>query len=146
VSGKKSESGKPILANDPHLALQVPDKWIEVDLYNETTELNISGFSIPGVPGIAIGRNNYISWGITNLMNDDADFYVLKRDSSNQSKYIYKNVSYYLDSTLESIKIKDINDEYFFTVFHTNIGPVISGMEKTGLMGNQNFILHPEKF
>jgi penicillin amidase len=143
VSGKKSESGKPILANDPHLALQVPDKWIEVDLYNETTELNISGFSIPGVPGIAIGRNNYISWGITNLMNDDADFYVLKRDSSNQSKYIYKNVSYYLDSTLESIKIKDINDEYFFTVFHTNIGPVISGMEKTGLMGNQKFYSSP---
>lgn len=139
VSGKKSENKKPILANDPHLALQVPDKWLEVDLIDETTDINVSGFTLPGVPGVAIGRNNYICWGITNLMNDDADFYLLKKDSSNQLKYIYNNASYALDSSIESIKIKDIKDEYFYTVFQTKLGPVISGLEKTGFIGNQKF-------
>ena len=139
VSGKKSESGKPILANDPHLALQVPDKWFEVDLLDENTEMNVAGFSIPGVPCIAIGRNNFLSWGITNLMNDDADFYLLKKDSSNRFKYIYKNISYNLDSTIESIKIKSVKDEYFFSVYNTVLGPVISSIEKSGFMSNQKF-------
>jgi penicillin G amidase len=145
VSGKKSENGKPILANDPHLALQVPDKWFEVNLLDKSTNINVSGFSIPGVPCLAIGRNNYISWGITNLMNDDADFYILKRDSLNNDKYIYKNISYSLDSITESIKIKDVKDEYFFTVYKTKLGPVVSNLEKTGLITNQKFYSQPNE-
>lgn len=139
ISGKKSESRKPILANDPHLALQAPSRWYEVELINKSTGNFTGGFSIPGVPGIAIGYNNSISWGITNLMNDDADFYVLKLDSSNHNKYIYKNVSYQIDSTVEGIKIKDVKDEIFFTVYTTKLGPVISNMEKTGLLNKQSF-------
>jgi len=139
ISGKKSESRKPILANDPHLALQSPSKWYEVELINKSTGNFSGGFSIPGVPGIAIGYNNSISWGITNLMNDDADFYVLRYDSTNRSKYIYKNTSYQIDSTVESIKIKDIKDEVFYTVYTTKLGPVISNLEKTGFINKQKF-------
>ena len=139
ISGKKSESRKPILANDPHLALQAPSKWYEVELINKSTGNFTGGFSIPGVPGIAIGYNNSISWGITNLMNDDADFYVLKLDSSNHNKYIYKNVSYQIDSTVEGIKIKDVKDEVFLTVYTTRLGPIISNIEKTGLLNKQSF-------
>lgn len=139
ISGKKSENKKPILANDPHLALQSPSKWYEVELINKSNGNICGGFSIPGVPGIAIGYNNSISWGVTNLMNDDADFYILNRDSSNFNKYIYKNSSYPLDSTVESIKIKDVKDEFYYTVYHTRIGPVISNLEKTGFINNQSF-------
>ena len=139
ISGKKSENRKPILANDPHLVLQSPSKWYEVELVNKSTGNISGGFSVPGVPGIAIGYNNAISWGITNLMNDDADFYFLRYDSSNRSRYIYKNTSYSLDSSVESIKIKDVKDEYFYTVYTTKLGPVISGLEKTGFINNQTF-------
>ncbi len=145
ISGKKSENRKPILANDPHLVLQSPSKWYEVELINKSNNFFFGGFSIPGVPGVAIGYNNFISWGITNLMNDDADFYILKIDSSNHNKYIYKSVSYTIDSTVESIKIKDIKDEIYFPVYHTKIGPVISNLGKTGFTNNQNFKSAPNE-
>jgi penicillin G amidase len=139
ISGKKSENKKPILANDPHLVLQSPSKWYEVELINKSNNFFFGGFSIPGVPGIAIGYNNAISWGITNLMNDDADFYILKNDSLNRNKYILKDVSYTIDSTTESIKIKDVKDEVFFTIYRTKLGPVISNLSKTGFINNQSF-------
>jgi penicillin G amidase len=139
ISGKKSENGKPILANDPHLVLQAPSKWYEVELVNKSEKFFYGGFSIPGVPGIAIGYNSVISWGITNLMNDDADFFILKTDPLNKNNYIYKNFSYPIDSVTESIKVKDIKDEVYFSVYQTKIGPVISGLEKTGLLNNRSF-------
>ncbi|HEY3251119.1 MAG TPA: penicillin acylase family protein, partial [Ignavibacteria bacterium] len=83
VSGAKSSSGKPMLANDPHLGLQAPSKWYEV--YIRGGGLDVRGMSLAGVPGIAIGNNRFISWGLTNLMNDDNDFLILKRDSADNS-------------------------------------------------------------
>ncbi|TRZ64444.1 penicillin acylase family protein [bacterium] len=139
VSGKKSENRKPLLANDPHLVLSAPSKWYEVVLSNTQTGIKTCGFSIAGIPGIAIGCNNFISWGITNLMNDDADFYILKKDSADLTKYVYKGVSYVPDSTVEGIKIKDIKDENFITIRHTKLGPVISDLESTGFKSNHGF-------
>jgi len=146
VNGKKSESGKPLLANDPHLYLQMPSRWYEAGFNNKETGLSASGFTIPGAPGIAIGRNNYISWGITNLMNDDLDFVILKPDSANSSKYLYNGNSYYPDSTLEYIKIKGIKDEYALMVYMTKSGPLISGIEKAGFISDLNFKSGGEKF
>ncbi|MBK6773382.1 MAG: penicillin acylase family protein [Ignavibacteria bacterium] len=137
IAGSRTESGKPILANDPHLALQVPAKWYEVSLYDNQKKYSVCGFSIPGIPGIAIGHNQTISWGLTNLMCDDSDFMLLKKDSSDSKKYIYRNKSFFPDSTLESIKIKDNPDVYEFTVYTTLAGPVISNLEKTGFINNQ---------
>ncbi|MBK8981680.1 MAG: penicillin acylase family protein [Ignavibacteria bacterium] len=139
ISGSRTESGKPLLANDPHLALQVPSKWFEVSLYNEKKKYSVCGFTIPGVPGVAIGHNDVISWGLTNLMCDDSDFYILKRDSVPGGNYIYRDKSFALDSSIESIKIKDENDEYVFTAYTTVLGPVVSGLSKTGFINNQNF-------
>lgn len=139
ISGGKTETGKPLLANDPHLALQVPDKWYEVSLYDNQKKFTVCGFSIPGVPGIAIGHNDAISWGLTNLMCDDADFYILKKDSVDKKKYVYKNESITLDSTIENIKIKDVADDFIFNSFFTKLGPVISNLEKTGFLNNQKF-------
>lgn len=146
VNGKKSESGKPLLANDPHLYLQMPSRWYETGFSNKETGLSASGFTIPGAPGIAIGRNNYISWGITNLMNDDLDFVILEPDSASSSKYLFNGNSYYPDSTIEYIKIKGIKDEYPLMVFTTKAGPLISGIEKAGFISDLNFKSGGEKF
>jgi penicillin amidase len=94
-------------------------------------------FHFPGIPGIAIGHNESISWGLTSLMCDDSDFMILKKDSADSKKYVYKNVSFALDSSLESIKIKDVPDNYEFTLYSTIHGPVISSLEKTGFLNNQ---------
>jgi len=139
INGNKTESGKPLLANDPHLALLVPSKWYEVSFYDNQKKYSVCGFSLPGVPGIAIGHNEVISWGITNLMCDDSDFMILKRDSSDKKKYIYKNAVHQMDSTVENIKIKDSPDDYVFVSFTTKYGPVVSNLEKTGFINNQRF-------
>lgn len=129
VSGDKSAYGKPILANDPHLALQAPSRWYE--MYIKGGDIDVRGMSFPGVPGIVIGNNKFISWGMTNLMNDDNDFIILNRDSSDINKYIYNNQSFTLDSIKEKIYIKDsVEIEYYIKT--TKIGPVISGLNTRG--------------
>src|SRR4051812_35452727 len=73
VNGEKSVSGKPILASDPHLAPTSPSIWHIVHL--AAGELRVAGVSVPGVPGIMIGHNESIAWGITNLCPDVQDLY-----------------------------------------------------------------------
>lgn len=134
VSGSRSMFGKPILANDPHLALQAPSRWYE--LYLKGGPLEVRGMSFPGIPGVVIGNNKFISWGLTNLMNDDNDFVILKRDSSDSRKYIYNNQSAVLDSIVEKIYIKDsMETEYIIRT--TKIGPVISDLKFKGFADMQ---------
>ncbi len=70
----RSETGAVILANDTHLHLMQPSLWYEVGM--AAPGLTVHGMSIPGVPGIVAGRNDSIAWGVTNLMADDADFFI----------------------------------------------------------------------
>jgi penicillin amidase len=80
VSGEHTESGAPILANDPHLGISLPGVWVQVGLHcREVTEdcpLDVAGFSFSGVPGVIIGHNAHIAWGFTNLAPDTTDLYV----------------------------------------------------------------------
>lgn len=142
VNGNKTETKKPLLANDPHLALTVPTKWYEVTLSNTQSDYLVSGFSIPGSPGIAIGMNKYIAWGITNLMNDDADFYLLKYDSLSKD-FIFGGKHYKVDTVISPIKIKNQKDEIYYTSYKTVLGPVISNLEKTGFTNHQSFKMPP---
>ena len=123
ISGEKTESKKPILANDPHIPLMAPSRWYEVVMTDKSGKIYISGFSVPGVPGVLIGSNNSISWGITSLMNDETDFYILSSDSVSGVE---------IDSTIEDIRIKGQNEEYSHIVHTTKYGPVISGLSVTG--------------
>jgi len=144
VNGDKTETKKPLLANDPHLALTVPAKWYEVSLSNTESDYLVSGFSIPGSPGIAIGMNNYIAWGITNLMNDDADFYLLKYDSLSKD-FKLGNKHYKIDTVISSIKVKNQKDELYYTSYKTELGPVVSNLEKTGFTNQQSFKTPPSE-
>ena len=74
VSGEWTESGKPLLANDPHLPFSIPSLWHQIHL--KGGELNVSGVTLPGLPGVLIGHNQSIAWGITNLRFDSQDLYI----------------------------------------------------------------------
>ncbi|GAB4137188.1 MAG: penicillin acylase family protein [Ignavibacteriales bacterium] len=124
VSGKKTLSRKPIIANDPHLVFSIPDKWFVVSIKSPT--LNIDGFSLPGVPGIVIGRNDKIAWALTNVMADDCDFYEENVDF-NKKEYFYNNHWEKLKSVIDTIFIKD-EQPFIFTIFKTHRGPIISSV------------------
>lgn len=140
ISGSRSISGKPLLANDPHLALQAPSRWYE--LYLKGGALDVRGMSFPGIPGIVIGNNKFISWGLTNLMNDDNDFVILRRDSADSRKYKYNNQSVAMDSIVEKIYIKD-SVETEFIVRTTAIGPVVSDLKFRGFADMQENTENP---
>ncbi len=129
VSGSRSIYGKPILANDPHLALQAPSRWYEVRL--KGGELDLRGMTFPGIPGVVIGSNKFISWGLTNLMNDDNDFVILNLDSADNGKYTYGKQVFAIDTIKEKIYVKD-SMETDFVIRTTKIGPVVSDLRFHG--------------
>ena len=80
VSGSRTTTGKPLLANDPHLALSIPGIWGQVNLQCRTLSaacpFQVSGFTFSGLPGVVIGHNDKVAWGMTNLGPDVTDFYL----------------------------------------------------------------------
>jgi penicillin amidase len=88
VSGAHSATGKPLLSNDMHLEFTLPGIWHMTHL--EAPGLNVSGVELPGVPGIIVGHNDRIAWGITNLGFDVQDLYVEKMDLRT-GKYVFRN-------------------------------------------------------
>ncbi|MHC1738647.1 MAG: penicillin acylase family protein [Ignavibacteriaceae bacterium] len=124
VNSSMSVSGKPVIANDPHLAYQAPGKWYAVVIRSKNW--NAEGVSLPGVPGIVIGKNRDISWALTNVMADDADFYIENIDYK-QKKYFRNNTWVSLGTKKETIKIKG-KDDFSFEVYKTDRGPVVSNI------------------
>ncbi len=124
VAGKKSITGKPILANDTHLPLKNPSFWWEVHLV--CPNINVSGFAVPGVPGIPIGQNRHVAWGITNVMVDDVDFYVEKINPNNPRQYWYKDQWEDMKVKVETIRIKG-KDPVKTEILLTRHGPVVTG-------------------
>lgn len=85
VSGKRTISGKPLLANDPHIPGAAPGVWYMTEL--TAPDLHVAGVTFPGAPGIVIGHNERIAWGVTNLGPDAQDLYVEKFDKDNPRRY-----------------------------------------------------------
>jgi penicillin amidase len=76
ISGKRTASGKPLLASDPHLQFSVPSLWYEVRI--KTPRTDVAGVQLPGLPGVLIGHNRRIAWGMTVLHYDSQDLYQVK--------------------------------------------------------------------
>jgi penicillin amidase len=122
ISGSKTASGYPILANDPHLDLTFPSIWYEMQL--SAPGVNVYGVSLPGAPCIVIGYNKKISWGVTNVDADILDWYQIKFKDDNRNEYWYNNQWNKVTYRVETIRIKgqrDITD----TVRYTRFGPVV---------------------
>ncbi|MFA8342897.1 MAG: penicillin acylase family protein [Rhodothermaceae bacterium] len=120
----RSESGKPVIANDPHLSFQVPGKWYFVSV--NSPEWNVTGFTLPGVPFVIIGKNNSISWVVTNVMADDADFYAETLDD-NKLKYQLDNNWEKLSIVNDTIQVKD-SQPVEMIIRKTHRGPIISNI------------------
>ncbi|RYG11494.1 MAG: penicillin acylase family protein, partial [Chitinophagaceae bacterium] len=122
VNGSKTESGSPILANDPHLDLSLPSIWYQIQL--NAPGLNTYGVSLPGAPGVIIGFNKDIAWGVTNVAADVLDFYQIKFKDNTHQEYWYNNNWKKTTKRLENIKIRGAADE-IDTVYYTHQGPVV---------------------
>ncbi|MBI5216852.1 MAG: penicillin acylase family protein [Ignavibacteriae bacterium] len=123
VGSEKSMSGKPLLANDPHLRVTAPNWWYEIHL--TAPGWNVAGVSIPGSPFVIIGHNDSLAWGFTNAMLDDADFYIEREDSLKPYFYHYKNSLLPMEVREEIIKTKS-GDSLTLTVRSTHHGPIIN--------------------
>ena len=86
VSGKHTASGKPLLANDPHIPASAPNIWYQAELI--APGMHVAGVTFPGAPGIVIGHNEFIAWGATNLGPDVQDVYIEKFDKDNPNRYL----------------------------------------------------------
>ncbi|HEX7356605.1 MAG TPA: penicillin acylase family protein [Ignavibacteriaceae bacterium] len=139
VNKNKSVTGKPIIANDPHLAFSAPGKWYSAVI--KSPGWNAAGVTLPGVPGIVIGKGNNISWVLTNVMNDDADFYVEKIDSS-KTKYFIDGQWQSLKIIKDTIKVKDAKDEIFI-IKETHRGPIISDIHPFKFIYNKDDVSIP---
>lgn len=121
VSGSKTKSGKPILANDPHLSLTLPSIWYEIQI--NTPSFNAYGVSFPGIPGVVIGYNDSIAFGFTNAGRDVKDYYEIQFKDKTKQVYFFNNDWVKTSMRIESIKIKD-SLPFLDTVAYTTFGPV----------------------
>jgi penicillin G amidase len=131
VSGELTESGKPLLADDPHLGLSTPSVWYQMHL--QSPEQNVSGVIFAGIPGIILGHNEEIAWGVTNVNPDVQDLYIETPNPENPYQFKYDDEWYDATVRKEPIKVKD-GETVDFEVVETIHGPVISNvmMKDTG--------------
>lgn len=122
ISGKHTASGKPILANDPHLEFAVPSTWYMNHL--QAPGLNVTGVSLPGVPAIIIGHNERIAWGVTNLEFDVQDLYVERLDLTS-GQYVHGGQVRQAIRERELLLVKD-GRPIEFVNWVTHHGPVWS--------------------
>ena len=121
VSGEKTQSGKPILSNDPHVdARMLPGTFYPIGLF--CPEFKAVGIATPAIPGILSGRNEFVSFGVTNGYGDSQDLFIEKTEGD---LYYYKDKKVAFDTRQENIKVKDSND-VSITIRSTKNGPVIS--------------------
>lgn len=128
VSGALTATGKPLLANDPHLGASMPSVWYQVGLHcatvNAECPFDVSGFGFSGFPGVVIGHNDRVSWGFTNLGPDVADLYVEKVTGDT---YEYDGAQVPLEIRHETIRVaggKDVK----LTIRSTRHGPLITDL------------------
>lgn len=122
VSGSKTKSGKPILANDMHLGLNLPSLWIVMQLQSPT--VNVMGFTFTGAPGIVEGVNDSVSWAFTNSPRDVRDWYKIEFKDENKNQYAYDNSWRETERNIEKILIRD-GVPFIDTVIYTHHGPVV---------------------
>ena len=123
LSGKLSTSGKPLLANDPHLGLSAPAVWYFAHL--EAPGLNVIGGTLPGIPAVVLGRTDKFAWSFTNTGPDVQDLYIEQIDLKNPGMYRGPDGPLPFKVHQEIIDIKG-SPSLTFLVKETRHGPVIS--------------------
>ena len=126
ISGDKTDTGKPLLANDPHLGPMMPSIWYQIGLHCTTVSTacpyDMAGYSFSGLPGIVIGHNQTIGWGFTNLGPDVTDLYLEKVEGDS---YLVGTTRKAMTTRQEIIKVAG-GDDVVITVRETEHGPLLS--------------------
>ena len=129
ISGKLTNTGMPLLANDPHLGIQMPSIWYEVGLHclpkNAECPLDVTGFSFASAPGVVIGHNDRIAWGFTNVGPDVQDLYIEKINPENPNQYEVNGQWADMDLVKETIQVAG-GEAVEITVRYTRHGPLIT--------------------
>lgn len=128
VAGEFTETGKPLLANDPHLGAELPSVWTQMQLRCSSVSpecpFDVAGFSFSGLPGIVIGHNDNVAWGFTNLTTDVADLYI---EALEGEQYYVDGELRSLTTRTETIKVAG-GEDVTYEVKSTHHGPIISGL------------------
>ncbi len=127
VAGKKSTTGKPLLANDMHLGLFAPGIWYQMHQQVEG-KLNVTGLVLPGQPFVIAGHNDSVAWGMTNVMVDDIDFYAEKLNEDS-TKYLLDGEWKDLLIKNEIIKTKE-GETIKGKLRFTHRGPIVNQFKK----------------
>ena len=128
VSGGRTASGKPLLANDPHIPVSAPGIWHQIELISPG--IRVAGVTFPGAPGIVVGHNERIAWGATNLGPDVQDVYLEKFDKDNPNRYLTPAGWRDAEVRHEQIKVRKnfgdaATDTQTFDVTVTRHGPIV---------------------
>ena len=130
IAGSRTATGMPLLANDPHLGIQMPSIWYQIGLHcrpkNEACPYAVTGFSFAGVPGVIVGHNDRIAWGVTNVGPDVIDLFIEKINPNNPNQYEYMGKWVDMEVRIETILVGG-GDPVELTVRKTVHGPIISG-------------------
>ena len=139
VSGKHTASGQPLLANDPHLSLNAPALWYFAHV--SAPGMDVIGATLPGLPGVVLGRNRRIAWGFTNTAPDVQDLYIERLNPGQPNQYAVPGGGWADFSVREEIlRVKGQAEEKML-VRESRHGPVITGavplMERSGIDAGQ---------
>ncbi|EMR01185.1 penicillin acylase family protein [Cesiribacter andamanensis] len=144
VSGSKTASGRPILSNDPHLSLNLPSVWYAIQL--QGPQVNVYGVTLPGAPGVIIGFNDSIAWGVTNATRDVKDWYRIQFRDSSRQEYAFDGGWQKSEKVVERFALRPSwfwqgEGEYLDTVLYTRHGPVVYDRNFTKSSEEQNFAM-----
>jgi penicillin amidase len=130
AAGSMTQSGKPLLANDPHLGIQMPSIWYEIGLHaaddGSGQPFDAAGFAFAPAPGVIIGHNNDIAWGVTNVYPDVHDHYQIKVNPDNPLQYEWNGGWRDMKVRDETIKFGDGAAPITIKVRETHFGPIIN--------------------
>ncbi|WP_164545158.1 penicillin acylase family protein [Antribacter gilvus] len=131
ISGELTQSGKPLLANDPHLALEAPGVWAQVGLHCTTVgpecPFDVAGFSFAGFPGVVIGHNADLAWGLTNMGADVTDFFIERVRDNTWLRDSGADVWEPITTHTETIRVAG-GSPVELEIRSTTHGPLISGV------------------
>jgi penicillin amidase len=123
LAGSRTRSGRPILANDPHLGLRTPSVWYLARL--EAPGLSVAGATLPGIPNVIIGHNARIAWGLTSLEPDVQDLYLEETDPKDGRRYFHGGAWRSFESRSETIHVRGSRD-VVFEVRSSVHGPLVT--------------------
>lgn len=130
VAGSKSETGMPLLADDPHLSIQMPSIWYQNGLHCQPVgpacPFEVVGFSFASTPGVVIGHNGHIAWGVTNAYPDVQDLYIERINPANPNQYEVNGQWVEMEIIHDQIVVAGQKESTPLTIRRTRHGPILN--------------------